>query len=430
MSALVKQFTALFGLALLATYAAAELPQQADDKHLGVATCASSTCHGSVKALEKTRVLQNEYVIWSRQDAHSRGMKTLRNEASQRIAFNLGLAEPAHQAKVCMDCHLDNPEPAAQGRKFTYNDGIGCEACHGGAENWLKSHTNKDRSVEENIAAGMYPTHEPKARAELCLSCHMGTEDKFTTHRIMGAGHPRLSFDLQTFTELQPAHFRLDQDYQQRKNDSDPIQTWIVGVYANAIGWLELLASDWLNPADLFPELAVFDCQACHHPLTDVRWKPRSTKPLPPGSVRIADSHLMMVWALTSALQPAQHEPLKQWLHALHSSSQRSIEQLKAEASAGIGLLRQLQNTQSQELLAEDAQRSLLKRIVHGGKTGLFDDYNAAEQAVFASQLLLRALEPTLYKDKASELFASVASERNYNIGQFRSAMRALDKEL
>jgi hypothetical protein len=61
----------------------------------------------------------------------------------------------------------------------------------------------------------MYPTEQPEVRAKLCLSCHFGTEDKFATHRIMGAGHPRISFELDTFTEIQPAHFRVDEDYKE-----------------------------------------------------------------------------------------------------------------------------------------------------------------------------------------------------------------------
>jgi len=33
----------------------------------------------------------------------------------------------------------------------------------------------------------------------------------------MGAGHSRLAFELDTFTILQPAHFRVDEDYIERK---------------------------------------------------------------------------------------------------------------------------------------------------------------------------------------------------------------------
>ena len=49
-------------------------------------------------------------------------------------------------------------------------------------------------------------------RAGLCLSCHFGNQEKFVTHRMMGAGHPRMSFELDTFTQLQPAHFVVDED--------------------------------------------------------------------------------------------------------------------------------------------------------------------------------------------------------------------------
>ena len=399
------------------------LPQQQTQKHLGVATCASSTCHGSLQPLDNTRVLQNEFVTWSRLDPHSRGMQTLRSEASERIAYNLGLEQPAHKAKVCLDCHVDNPAPKAQGRKFTHNDGVGCESCHGGAEQWLKPHTNKNRSMEDNIADGMYPTANPVARAKLCLSCHMGNKDKFTTHEIMGAGHPRLSFELQTFTEIQPAHFRVDDDYRERKNTTDPIQVWIAGVYQNATSWLDLMASDWLNPATVIPELALFDCQACHHPMSDKHWKPRSSKGLPPGSVRIADSHIMMVWALTSQLQPGQHQRLVSWLHDIHQASASSVDALKEQAQIGLKLLAELEQKQTQLTLSRKDRRALLERIAHGGKTGLFDDYSAAEQAAFAVQLLLRELNPERFVEIGDPLFDSVADEDNFNIYQFRNAI-------
>lgn len=404
------------------------LPQQQAQKHLGVATCASSTCHGSLQPLEKTRVLQNEFVTWSRLDPHSRGMRTLHSEESQRIAANLGLEQPAHKAKVCMDCHLDNPEPKARGRKFTHNDGVGCESCHGGAEKWLKPHTNKNRSTKDNIADGMYPTADPAARAKLCLSCHMGTQDKLATHEIMGAGHPRLSFELQTFTEIQPAHYRIDDDYRNRKHGSDPLQVWIAGVYQNAASWLDLIASDWLSPATIIPELTLFDCQACHHPMSDKHWKPRSSKGLPPGSIRLADSHIMMVWALTSQLQPNEHERLVSWLHELHQASVTSVDKLKEQASIGLTLLKELQQKQSKLAMSTKARRALLERIARGGKTGLFDDYSAAEQAAFAVQLLLREQNPERFSVIAGPLFESVADEDNFNIYRFRAAIgKALD---
>jgi hypothetical protein len=398
------------------------LPDQSSDKHLGVASCASSNCHGSLQAIDRTRVLQNEFITWSREDQHSRGMQTLRSEQSKRIASNLGLDTPAENAEICMDCHIDNPAEKSRGHKFTLSDGIGCEACHGGAENWIQSHTNKGRSVSDNVADGMYPTADPESRATLCLSCHMGNDDKFTTHQIMGAGHPRLSFELQTFTELQPAHFRVDEDYKARKKGHDLIHVWITGVYSNAAAWLELVDSDWLNPETVYPELALFDCHACHHPMSDQRWMPRSSKG-PPGTARIADSHIMMVWALTSHLQPNEHQRLVSWLHDIHKASNTSVKALKKQAKIGLELLSALQKHQTQLTLSSKARSALLERIVYGGKTGLFDDYAAAEQAAFAVQLLLRELNPERFAEIGGPLFKSVADEDNFNIQQFHKAI-------
>ena len=71
------------------------------------------------------------------------------------------------------------------------------------------------------------------ARATLCLSCHLGTADKFTTHRIMGAGHPRLRFSLDSFSNFKP-HFIVDADYKQRKVVVDGVTLWVVGLAVSA----------------------------------------------------------------------------------------------------------------------------------------------------------------------------------------------------
>ena len=64
------------------------LPQHAEDVHLGVATCASSMCHGSVRPRSSTSVLQNEYVVWSRLDSHRNAYNILLSEESRWIATN------------------------------------------------------------------------------------------------------------------------------------------------------------------------------------------------------------------------------------------------------------------------------------------------------------------------------------------------------
>ena len=77
------------------------LPYAAKGQNLGVVTCANSLCHGSVASWKDSNILQNEYVTWSRVDKHAtRAYHVLLEERSQRIARNLGIKEPAQQAKL------------------------------------------------------------------------------------------------------------------------------------------------------------------------------------------------------------------------------------------------------------------------------------------------------------------------------------------
>ena len=147
------------------------------NKHLGPASCASSVCHGKLDRQDDLNVWLNEYRIWTRADKHSQAYRTLESDDSRRIAENLGLAS-ATTAQICLDCHADNVAMEKRGPKFQLSDGVGCEACHGGGEEWIKSHAAEGATHADNLRRGMYPTEEPVARAELCLSCHMGTADK------------------------------------------------------------------------------------------------------------------------------------------------------------------------------------------------------------------------------------------------------------
>src|SRR5690349_2794748 len=80
------------------------LPYESPNKHLGVATCSSSVCHGSVKSKNSYNVLLNEYVVWSHDDSHAKAYNVLKSERSRAIAAKLGLPN-AYDAKICLDCH-------------------------------------------------------------------------------------------------------------------------------------------------------------------------------------------------------------------------------------------------------------------------------------------------------------------------------------
>ncbi len=304
-----------------------------DSVHLGVASCAGSTCHGAVERLKGSSVAQNEYIIWSRKDKHAKAYAVLGEPRSQRIARNLGLGD-ARTAPICLDCHADNVPPDMRGPQFQISDGVGCEACHGGAKSWLGVHIS-GATHREDVAAGMYPTDDPKARAEKCLSCHFGDDQRFMTHRIMGAGHPRLSFELDTFTAAEPAHFVVDKVYIQRKGPVNDVRVWAVGQAVSLVKHMDALLDPKRAPKGLFPDLVLFDCTACHHSMNNLRWQPDPATGLPPGTPTLEDANAVMLRIIAARVAPAAAETIADHMLALHRATTANWAAVRARGARG-----------------------------------------------------------------------------------------------
>lgn len=395
------------------------LPQVGQDMHNGVATCSGSTCHGAAEPFPNSSVLQNEFITWQREDRHAKAHDTLRTEESRRIARNLGL-QAADTAEICLDCHADNVASDKRGKRFQLSDGVGCEACHGGSQRYLGLHVSGQGSHGDNLKQGMYPTETPIERARLCLSCHFGNDKKFVTHRIMGAGHPRMGFELDTFTDSAPAHFKVDADYEKRKGFWGHAQVWTIGQTIIVQEFLAQLSRPERLKTGLFPELVFFDCHACHHSMDDKRWAPRASVPLESGSVRLNDSSLMMLRQIAQVVDPTLAGKWKQGVKALHEASTRGSDAI-------ISAARQLQSTNS-VLTTQIANFGfsqkmawlILQNLCDEGITGEFSDYGAAEQSLMAIDSLLRMLE------RAGAADLSSSSELS---GQLDALYKALENE-
>ncbi|UUX48631.1 cytochrome c family protein [Nisaea acidiphila] len=408
-----------------------DLPQYRSDVHVGVTSCAGSTCHGAATPFEKSVVLQNEYVTWSQKDSHAKAYTVLMNDASKRIAANLGLAN-AHEADICLDCHADNVPANMRGQVFQISDGVGCEACHGGSIRWLGQHVGV-RDHAKNVAAGMYPLEDPVKRAELCLSCHFGDDNKFVTHRIMGAGHPRMSFELDTFTAIQPAHYVIDDDYRKRKQVANGMQTWAIG---QAIA-LERRVDALLDPKrgmdGIFPELVLFDCQACHHSLTEPRWQARPSTGLGPGVVRFDDSNLLMLRVLVTALDAEKGATLARQTTALHKASTESVEAFHTAAKALKETTGDLVAMFSGHSFGSGDIAKLLAGLLGEAKSAEYSDYAGAEQALMGISAVVSAAAEMGMKDVAetaqdplAKAFAALAKYDAWDYAAFRSAVESI----
>ena len=405
------------GIALVLALAGAAatgqtLPDKSKDKTLGVVNCASSLCHGSIGAWNGSPVLQNEYVVWSRLDKHARAYQLLRNEKSRRIAANLALPQPAHQSGICLDCHAHNPTtPAAAPHALA--DGISCEGCHGPAERWIAPHTAPGASHRGNIANGLYPTDQPLARARLCLSCHFGTSDKYVTHRIMAAGHPRLSFEMETFTNLQPAHFKVDADYLQRKGNFDGVKIWAIGQAVAVATQVDILLDPKRGRDGVFPELTLFDCHACHHPMADTRWKPHTAfgKSISPGLVRLNASGMLMLRLILRQTDAALGERFVQAVLQLNQAVAGSGD-ITERALAVKALADEAAKKIAGTGVSNDNLRGMALALVDDGLGGAYADYAGAEQAAMALGSVVNTLHKLGQLPSAANLNQGLANLR------------------
>ena len=115
------------------------------------------------------------------------------------------------QAQKCLVCHSLDVPTRARGRNFA-TEGVSCEACHGPATGWLGYHVTSDAKHEESVKRGMYDTKDVVKRTDKCLTCHLGTAEKFVDHEMIAAGHPDLVFELEAFSAAMPRHWKETAD--------------------------------------------------------------------------------------------------------------------------------------------------------------------------------------------------------------------------
>jgi hypothetical protein len=429
---------------ILAALVVVAAPVRADDAvHLGVQSCAGNNCHGAVQPIGNSRVPQNEYFTWSQKDKHAQAYAVLSNDRSKRIARNLGIEDPA-KASLCLDCHADNVPAAQQGPQFQLSDGVGCESCHGGAGpspdkgGWLGTHL-AGIDHKANLAAGMYATDQPLARAQRCLSCHLGDDKKFVAHRIMGAGHPPMPFELDTYTAIQPAHFVVNQSYVERKGRPNDIQIWATGLADDVKKRMDLILDPAHAPKGVDFELSLFDCQSCHHSMRELQWRARTTTGLPPGRIKLYDATSVMLLIVATNIAPDTGKALGSHMLALHAASGDGWDAVRREAAAIRETAEKLiPAIASHEFTRQDAigfGHAVVGSALDGGDL----DYSGAQQQVMALGSIVAAMKHLGYADEKqlaalSEalggLYEAVADDQKYNPDAYIAALRAFNAKL
>jgi hypothetical protein len=274
-------------------------------------------------------------------DPHSVAYSALKTDASRRILWLLDGANPPpteeeqkpwrhakpHLDKRCLTCHSILPDATSTLPDHLLADGVSCEACHGPATSWLKSHTtagwlalgpNRYQRIDPCAAVvtaneiksnsppanRMFNTRDIQSRANLCVRCHVGGTDRDVNHDLIAAGHPRLNFEFAAFMANLPKHWddSLDRQALQystaqaaprelradlstwppEKRADNEIRLWAAGQLASSRAVAALLdqragAAENQSPTSAlqtaWPELSEYDCFACHHDLSAPSWR-------------------------------------------------------------------------------------------------------------------------------------------------------------
>lgn len=253
----------------------------------GNLSCSATSCHGGVTPRDAV-IERNEYSQWLAHDRHRNAYQVLLGDRAKIIAKNLALSNPdekviaAHEDQRCLACHatpqiaaMDQEKTAVQ--NFHKAQGVGCEACHGPAnqegKSWLAAHTTiawKEKSAEEKQSFGMYPVGDLATQATVCAGCHIGAPPdkergipaRDLNHDLMAAGHPRLIFEFSVYRANMPPHWNLA-----AKGQEDPkyeAKVWSVGQLATSKAQVELTGYRAGEENAPWPEFAETNCFACH----------------------------------------------------------------------------------------------------------------------------------------------------------------------
>ena len=203
------------------------------------------------------------------------------------MAELLKLPKPAHESAVCLNCH--SPATSTDSKLSSVSGlvplaGVDCEQCHGPAERWRTEHVRTDwkpRTADDKRRRGYRDLKDVLTRANVCADCHVGGPGRDVNHDLIAAGHPRLFFELSTFHANWPKHWPAEADAKRHPVAESATgsvfeaKSWAVGQVVTAQRSLELLSQRAelakREPAK-WPELAEWNCFACHHDLQSASW--------------------------------------------------------------------------------------------------------------------------------------------------------------
>jgi len=386
------------------------VPDKPASRLVGAASCAAASCHGGGRRIEGLHYAAS--LVWAGRDPHASAWDVLNTPRSKAMVELLGAGQPntppsAAQDARCLNCHATVEQPLAGTvpSDYLHHDGVGCEACHGPARDWIGPHVTaewKTTSQTARAALGYVDlAGSLHQRARKCAECHIGGVGKDVSHDLIAAGHPRLDYEFSTFHSNYPKHW---QPRSAAAEPADPEQSpafaldaWQAGRLAAAEACLKLL-EDRTSDGRPWPELAEYSCFSCHHNLEDRSWYQQRRSSGRPG---------WETWALTPLQNSKQAEmlPLTSALQSLAIHMQAPVpdrhlvKQAAANSAAAVLPLMSQQQPWTTDTIDQLCleQIRLARRTTTDGKTlaaGSWDEMAQLYLALRAATIARNSLAP------------------------------------
>ncbi len=147
--------------------------------YVGARKC--KTCH-------KKKPIGNQFAVWA-DSAHATSLERLATDQAKKWAAEANVADPQNDEK-CVKCHVTAygvPEDRL-GKKYTREEGVQCEACHGPGKGYRKKKVMIDRELAES--KGLIPQSE-----KVCTRCHNDESPAWKTDRYTLADGSKVGFD-------------------------------------------------------------------------------------------------------------------------------------------------------------------------------------------------------------------------------------------
>lgn len=424
----------------------------AEAQYLGPTRCAD--CHGAANPLRsRDFVLQTEFAHFRDADKHFQAFELLKGELGQAIARRLGIADVA-EAQQCLSCHSNWLKDQAKVPNSEF--GVTCESCHGPSSLWDLRHSLpawRLLSPVEKSKLGLIDVRHPVTRAEQCFACHIGNAEqgKVITHEMYAAGHPPLpSIEVESFIDQMPAHWRYLPEkgpFESRaeyiklnsprtpaaaagdppsdlgndlSNDLPRTRSAIVSGMVALRESLELFSSQARPDNPQWPELAAFDCQACHHDLRAPSWRQQREGQFAPGRPALPEWPFALVKVglrQIAAADEREFSRLTDEFSALRQKLNASIQRQpfgdKHAAAHAVELAKwlepQIATLAASRYDRESAQRAILELSNLGPRE--YPDFHTARQLAWALGIIQREVDVP-YPQWPVEAPAKSAAER------------------